>query len=633
MRSTWHRNMIAIGRRMARDDRGATAVLVALCLIPLLALIGLSVDAGRAYLAQSRLNYALDSAALAGGRAYVDAYAQGAAARSTAVTNAVNAFFAANYPSNYLGAAKAVKANIVSDDGTTLVVKVDTTIPTAFLQLVGIKDFTVGEQATIRRDISAQEIVMVLDNTGSMYEGCTGSAASCSTVRFERLRTAAKSLVNTMFDNGPTPGFLRMGIVPFVTTVNVKVEQPLSEDNSQGSPPSYGLPAPALVDSKVSYLITDNTTKTPHTTTTLDALYAPAAWRGCIEAQTTEGVVSGGVRTDSVSDAPPPGGMKWVPFKYPSTFGSTFPPTNPDPNNQRTYKGVTLPRCFGIGDNDYLGAVELGKTGLTCFTDANKPSVQTLKATDYCISDPWEPGWNKIKTDMCPSDMQVSQLKYTYGENNDIRGPNLGCPVSMLGLTGNRNQLLRKLDEMNPRNRTGTSNDVGMIWGLRMLSPRTEWKQFFGTDAKSYPVAWFDGVTQKTTQKIAILLTDGANNAFDYKPNVTTADLGTVTGGLPNSAGGSPTTDYTYYGRLDGTRLSTSSDLDVLMLSVCQTMQKAPYNITVYAILVDVSDTGVQNTYKKCASSSDKFFNIKGTELSATFSKIAAQLTNLRLTQ
>lgn len=618
---------------MRVDERGGMAVALAMSIIPVIALIGLSIDAGRAYLAQSRLTYALDSAALAGGRAYVDAYAQGEAARSQAVTNAVNAFFSANYPSHYLGAPEAVRATVVSDDGTTLQIKVDTTIPTSFLQIVGIRDFTVGQQARIRRDISAQEIVMVLDNTGSMYETCVGSASSCSNVRFERLRNAAKGLVDTMFDNDPKNGFLRMGIVPFVTTVNIKVEQPLGEDNSRGTAPTYGLPPATQVDSRLGYLITDNTSRTPHTVASLNALYAPGAWRGCIEAQTTEGVVSGGVRTDPVSDAPPPGGMNWVPYRYPSTFGSTFPPTNPNPNNQRTVGGTTLPRCAGIGDNDYLGAAELGTTGLTCYADTNNPTVQTLNATDYCISDPWEPGWDRLNTDMCPAAMKVGRLTYTYGENNNIRGPNLGCPVPMLGLTGNRNQLLRKLDEMNPRNRTGTANDVGMIWGLRMLSPRNEWKQFFGTGSKSYPVAWYDGVTQKTTQKIAILLTDGANNAFDYKPNVTTADLGTVVGGLPNSTAGRPTTDYTYYGRLDGTRIASTADLDVLMLSVCQKMQSAPYNITVYAILVDVNDTAVQNTYRRCASAADKFFNIRGNELSATFSKIAAQLTNLRLTQ
>jgi Flp pilus assembly protein TadG len=627
------RHLATAGVRLRHDEQGAMAIIMALCIVPVLALIGLSVDAGRAYVAQSRLSYALDSAALAGGRAYVEAYAKGATARSDAVTSVVDAYFSANYPTNYLGAPKVVKASIVSDDGTTLVVKVDTTIPTSFLHLVGIKDFTIAKQATIRRDISAQEIVMVLDNTGSMYENCTGSAASCSTVRFERMRNAAKDMVNTMFDNEPKAGFLRMGIVPFVTTVNIRAEQPLNEDNSKSAAANYGLPPAAEVGSKLSYLITDNATKTPHTSTSLDALYAPASWRGCIEAQTSEGFVSGGKRVDAVSDAAPPGGMKWVPFRYPSTFGSTFPPGNPTPNNQRTFNGTTLPRCAGIGDNDFLGAAELGAMGLSCYTDDATPLIQTLKPTDYCLLDPWEPGWNKLNTDQCPAAMKVSKLAYFYGETPDMRGPNMSCPVPMLGLTGNRNQLLRKLDEMNPRGRSGTANDVGMIWGLRMLSPRTEWKQFFGTESKSYPVNWFDGTSQKSTQKIAILLTDGGNQGFDFKPNLTRADLGKVVGGVPNATGGKPMSDYTYYGRLDGTRIKNTSELDVLMLSVCQTMQKAPYNVTVYAILVDVSDTKIQDTYRKCASGSDKFFNIKGNELSATFSKISAQLTNLRLTQ
>ena len=40
---------------------------------------------------------------------------------------------------------------------------------------------------------------MTLDNTGSMYESCN-SAATCSESRMERMRMAAKGLVNALFD-------------------------------------------------------------------------------------------------------------------------------------------------------------------------------------------------------------------------------------------------------------------------------------------------------------------------------------------------------------------------------------------------------------------------------------------------
>ena len=47
--------------------------------LPLVAFTGLAVDTARGYLVKTRLNYALDSAALAGGRVMFDATARDAA--------------------------------------------------------------------------------------------------------------------------------------------------------------------------------------------------------------------------------------------------------------------------------------------------------------------------------------------------------------------------------------------------------------------------------------------------------------------------------------------------------------------------------------------------------------------------
>jgi Flp pilus assembly protein TadG len=50
-------------------QRGAVAIMVAVSMLVLLAVVGLCVDAGLAYLVKARLNAAVDSAALAGARA------------------------------------------------------------------------------------------------------------------------------------------------------------------------------------------------------------------------------------------------------------------------------------------------------------------------------------------------------------------------------------------------------------------------------------------------------------------------------------------------------------------------------------------------------------------------------------
>ncbi|WP_236422739.1 TadE/TadG family type IV pilus assembly protein, partial [Escherichia coli] len=50
-------------------QRGAVAIMVAIAMLVLLGVVGLTIDAGLAYLIKARLNAALDSAALAGARA------------------------------------------------------------------------------------------------------------------------------------------------------------------------------------------------------------------------------------------------------------------------------------------------------------------------------------------------------------------------------------------------------------------------------------------------------------------------------------------------------------------------------------------------------------------------------------
>ena len=56
---------------VARDKQGSISTFIAAAAIPLVAFSGLAVDTARGYLMKSRLNHALDSAALAGGQGHV----------------------------------------------------------------------------------------------------------------------------------------------------------------------------------------------------------------------------------------------------------------------------------------------------------------------------------------------------------------------------------------------------------------------------------------------------------------------------------------------------------------------------------------------------------------------------------
>ena len=128
-------------------------------------------------------------------------------------------------------------------------------------------------EAQITRETTGLEVVLALDNTGSM-----------SGARLNALKTASNTLVDILFGDETQSETLFMGIVPFAAMVNI------GEAND-------------------SLLTTLN-----------QQLYEPVRWSACVKAR------SGG--RDQTDD--PPDRQRWVPWLAPRTNGrfsfNFFPP-------------------------------------------------------------------------------------------------------------------------------------------------------------------------------------------------------------------------------------------------------------------------------------------------------------------
>ncbi|WP_394693693.1 pilus assembly protein TadG-related protein [Hyphobacterium sp.] len=197
MRRTWLRSF-------AQDNHGNVAMLFSLMLVPIVVMGGGAVDFNMAINARARLAESLDAAALAVGSS-PNLLAEDAIALAQAMV-------AANYPEYEFGDLGPISVNI---DETSNIVTVTGTsqVQTAFLGLVGIEHLTVEWETEVRRARTALELVMVLDNTGSM----SGSKISA-------LRDAAHMLTDILHDNADDPDMLEIGLVPFSSTVNVGTE-------------------------------------------------------------------------------------------------------------------------------------------------------------------------------------------------------------------------------------------------------------------------------------------------------------------------------------------------------------------------------------------------------------------------
>lgn len=185
--------------RYSREKAGAIAIMFAIMAPVLFGVAGMSLDYAQAYLVRQRLAQALDAAALA------------AAAMSTdeaVITQKVMDFFNANYPEEKLGVTFTPSVQIVGDE---IIVSGQAYYNTMFLRVIGIDTIDVSAETTVLREVQGLEVVMVLDNTGSMawYDNITA------------LKTGTENFINILFDHTSDPDNIKIGMVPYSNSVRV----------------------------------------------------------------------------------------------------------------------------------------------------------------------------------------------------------------------------------------------------------------------------------------------------------------------------------------------------------------------------------------------------------------------------
>ena len=191
---------------LSRSQRGAVIILWALAAVPVVIGVGGAVDLSRAYMAKSRLAFALDAAGLAAGAA---------GETEAQVQTIAEQFFFANYPSNQPGTPATP---VLTVDGGVIKVSSTVTLEPTLLRLIGQEDFTVAATAEVLR--KGLEVALVLDNTGSMR----------TNDKIGALRTASQDLIDILFANPELSSKLSVGVVPYAGTVNLGESDPISLD-------------------------------------------------------------------------------------------------------------------------------------------------------------------------------------------------------------------------------------------------------------------------------------------------------------------------------------------------------------------------------------------------------------------
>ncbi|MEM7650971.1 MAG: TadE/TadG family type IV pilus assembly protein [Pseudomonadota bacterium] len=199
-----------------RDTAAAIIVLFALMAPILVGAAGMALDYAQAYLVQQRLSQAIDAAALA-----ATAYSSDA----SEIEAKVQEFFDVNYPPEKLGATfdpeVVVEGNLVTVTGSAR-------YDTFFLTLIGIDDVDVSAETVVQREVKGLEVVLVLDNTGSMATNNNISKLRTATCEFIEILYGTYDSEETTdcldrYDDfvEPVNEFVKIGLVPYSTSVNV----------------------------------------------------------------------------------------------------------------------------------------------------------------------------------------------------------------------------------------------------------------------------------------------------------------------------------------------------------------------------------------------------------------------------
>jgi Flp pilus assembly protein TadG len=182
------------------------SMFMAAAVVASVAFAGVSVDAIRGYLVQSRLSAALDAAGLAGARVMF----------SPTRDADIQMYFDSNFPPGYMGATVTGPTFTVDTAKEILTLSAQATIGTTLTQILGYDTFTVAATSEITRQTEMLDVVLAVDMSGSMDFSISGGGT-----RLAAAKTAALELVDILYgDDGLAP-LLKIGLVPWSGKVNI----------------------------------------------------------------------------------------------------------------------------------------------------------------------------------------------------------------------------------------------------------------------------------------------------------------------------------------------------------------------------------------------------------------------------
>lgn len=627
--------------RLARATAGNTLAMLAAFLIPLSALSGSAVDMGRLYLVKVRLQQACDAGVLAG-RKFM-AYDNSNTLDPNAVTQA-KAFFANNFSSGMMGtpayASNAVPFTPTKTADNQVAGTATMQVPMTIMKMFGAQTQAITVTCEARYDVADTDVMLVLDTTGSMI--CAANETSCTMTslsytrpdgtkgysyqekpssRIVALRSAVMDFYDTVASNADASTKIRYGIVPYTSTVNA----------------GRAVPTQYLVSDTWSYQTRraigdqnwgDATFQSSDGMT--QSACNSAASR--IPALTTDTLGRQAYTYENDGTALRKTVDSWTPAYYGSSKGTCVI------RNQRVValwryarwatdvSGYVASLSNGTGVRDpsksissvniWQGCLEERDTTIsTSFNINNLPPDLDPDLVPTSNATRWRPMWPELIYDrsntasydigdqlLWPRYPNKDYYKYfvnTGGDPDSLAGGFVSCgkPVQRLAPLS-RQQLYDYVYATDFRAIGGTYHDMGMIWGLRLISPTG----LFAGDTSAWP-------GRQAPNRNIVFMTDG-----DMAPST----------GLYGMYGFEQ-----YDQRVSGGDFATLKDRhNARFLAECAAAKARDINVYVIGFGQTLTPE-----LSQCASPGQAFYASDNASLTAAFRQIANQVAMLRVSK
>ena len=190
--------------RFLADRRGSAVPMFTLALVPIVGLVGASVDYSRGNSARTSMLAAIDATAL-----MLSKNAQ--TMTGAQITQQATAYFTAQFNHPEVTNLQVTATLVSPQAGSfTLTVAASGMVPTTFTKVLGQTELNISATAAVKWGIKKLELALVLDNTGSMAQNG----------KLTQLKSAAHNLLTTLQTAAKQLGDVKVAIIPFDTMVN-----------------------------------------------------------------------------------------------------------------------------------------------------------------------------------------------------------------------------------------------------------------------------------------------------------------------------------------------------------------------------------------------------------------------------